>query len=438
MQLEKTLDRQKNQLTAVVANQAGEIFEMEGYAAIGMSGRALEPLTVEQTRKMPHGSELMYLPDRRPILFHQESGKIETLDENPCAPGEPIYPVAAFNSPGYVITQVSAYRERQSANYLPLFSYGAVGWYRGNFRSAVILIDPEPRQDLRQMQREDVVAAVKKLRRQMPQNRLRAHLEKCALEYGCPAAKNFFLGRYEAPLPTAQKCNARCIGCLSLQTETEIPCSQERIGFIPSSEEIAEIALAHIRRVKKAVVSFGQGCEGDPLLAARVIEPAIQQIRAKTSRGTINMNSNGSLPDTARKLFNAGLDSIRISMNSVRPACYEAYFRPKGYGFTDVLKSIEIALGSEKFVAINYLNCPGFTDSSQEVEALTRFLQQYPINMIQWRNLNFDPLRYWETMNAITRQDKPIGVQNLIQRIRNQFPNLKHGYFNPPKEKHNN
>jgi pyruvate-formate lyase-activating enzyme len=147
------------------------------------------------------------------------------------------------------------------------------------------------------------------------------------------------------------------------------------------------------------------------------------------------MNSNGSLPKTVERLFEVGLDSMRVSMNSVRPECYEAYFRPKGYGFADVLKSIEIALGRQKFVAINYLNCPGFTDTPQESEALTRFLQRYPINMVQWRNLNFDPLRYLSIMNNITRHGGSIGVQNLIKQIRAQFPKLKHGYFNPPKEK---
>jgi pyruvate-formate lyase-activating enzyme len=122
-------------------------------------------------------------------------------------------------------------------------------------------------------------------------------------------------------------------------------------------------------------------------------------------------------------------------MNSVRQDCYEAYFRPKGYRFSDVLKSIELALKNKKFVAINYLNSPGFTDSPQEVEALTRFLEEYPISMIQWRNLNFDPLRYWKTMNAVTPHAGPIGVQNLINQVRAQFPKLKHGYFNPPKER---
>ena len=435
MQQKTPPSQNSNQITSVVANQAGEIFELNGYAAVGMSDQALEPLTVEQMINIPHGSELMYLPDRFPILFNQQTGKIEVVTENPYAPGEPIFPVAAFNSPGYVITHVSAYREMQNAGFLPLFSYGAVGWHRGNFRSAVVLVDPEPRQDLRQMQRRDVAAGVKKLRRQLPQNRLRAHLEKCALEYGCPAGKNFFLGRYEAPLPTAQQCNARCIGCLSLQPVDEIPCSQDRIGFTPSAEEIAEVALAHIGRVKNSIVSFGQGCEGDPLLAAEVIEAAIGLIRKQTDRGTINMNSNGSLPQTVKRLFAAGLDSMRVSMNSVRRDCYEAYFRPKGYRFADVLQSIEIAHERQKFVAINYLNCPGFTDTPQEFEALTRFLQKYPINMIQWRNLNFDPLRYWKLMNSVTRHGESIGVKKLLDRISRKFPHLKFGYFNPPKEK---
>ncbi|MGD8519652.1 MAG: radical SAM protein [Desulfobacterales bacterium] len=435
MKLKKSANQQNRLITALVANQAGEIFELEGYAAVGMAAQTQQPLSVSQTCSIPYGSELMRLPDRKPIMFNLDTRKMETLQKNPYTPEEPIYPVAAFNSPGYVITHASAFREIKSARCLPLFSYGAVGWYRGRFRTAVVQVDPEPRQDLRQMKRADVVAGVERLRKQMPENKLRAHLEKCALEYGCPAGKNFFLGRYEAPLPTAQHCNARCIGCLSLQENSQITCSQDRIGFTPSSDEIAEVALAHIGRVKKSIVSFGQGCEGDPLLAAPVVEPAIRQIRAQTHQGTINMNTNGSLPNTVKRLCAAGLDSIRISINSFRQRCYDAYFRPKGYGFSDVLKSIELALECKKFVAINYLNFPGFTDSPEEAGALIRFLTRYPIHMIQWRNLNFDPARYWITMNDQTKHGKPLGIQNLMNRVRQQFPKLKHGYFNPPKEK---
>jgi molybdenum cofactor biosynthesis enzyme MoaA len=224
------------------------------------------------------------------------------------------------------------------------------------------------------------------------------------------------------------------MGCLSLQKNSDIPHSQDRIAFTPSPQEIAEVALAHIRRVPKSVVSFGQGCEGDPLLAVDVIEPAIHRIRRQTGSGTINMNTNGSLPGNLKRLLDAGLDSVRISMNSVRKKCYDAYFRPQGYSFANVLKSIDQALAHEKFVAINYLNCPGFSDTPGEVDTLIGFLEKHPIQMIQWRNLNFDPIRYWKKMNAVSRNGKPMGMKSVLKRVRRLFPELKFGYFNPPKE----
>jgi pyruvate-formate lyase-activating enzyme len=422
-------------LTAVVADSAGRIFDLPGYVAVGMTGKHLAPLARGQTIAMPYGSELMYLPDRVPVLFNLGAGGLEEVAENPYAAGEPLFPVAAFNSPGNVITHVGAYREKSRARSLPLFAYGAVGWYHGRFRSAALTVDREPRQDLRRMDPAQVKAGVKALRRHMPRNRLRQHLETCALIHGCPAGKNFFLGRYEAPLPTATVCNARCLGCLSLQKNSGISCTQERIAFTPSAEEIAEVALFHIGRVKKAVVSFGQGCEGEPLSAAPAIEPAIRLIRSKTRRGTINLNTNASLPDVVARLCDAGLDSIRVSLNSVRRECYEAYFRPKGYGFEDVLRSIDIAHEKGKFVSINYLNSPGFTDTPEEAEAFLSFMEDHPIHMIQWRNLNFDPIRYWKAMHSAAPLGKPMGMDVLIQGTRGRFPNLKFGYFNPPKEK---
>ncbi|MCU0561837.1 MAG: radical SAM protein [Desulfobacterales bacterium] len=422
-------------LTAVVADPTGRIFDLPGYAAVGMAGAALTPLTSGQSIGLPFGSELLYLPDRKPVLFNVESGRLEVLEENPHEPGESVYPVAAFNSPGHVITRVSAYRERRRPQPLPLFCFGAVGWHRGRFRSAAVRVDFEPRQDLRRMPLPAVRAGVKALRRRMPDNRLRLHLESCALHYGCPAGKNFFLGRYEAPLPTAVACNARCRGCLSLQQNSGVSCTQERIAFTPSPEEIAAVALFHIGRVKRAVVSFGQGCEGEPLTAARVIEPAIRLIRSRTGRGTINLNTNAGMPDVLGRLCAAGLDSVRVSMNSVRRECYEAYFRPRGYGFPDVLRSIDTALSRGKFVSINYLNSPGFTDTEEEAAALLAFLRRHPIHMIQWRNLNYDPIRYWRAMGAAAPLSAPMGMEVLIDLIRREFPGLKFGYFNPPKEK---
>jgi pyruvate-formate lyase-activating enzyme len=429
------MQKRKKFVTAVVSNKAGEIFDLDGYAAVGMAGSSLVPLTLDDTMNMPFGGELMLMPDRKPLLYNIKNHRIESLTENPYTPGESIFPVAAFNSPGYVISFVSAFKENKNAGFLPLFSYGAVGWHNDKFRTAVIRVDRERRQDLRLMKPEDVVAGIRIIQEEMPGNRLVKHLEKCAMAYGCPAAKNFFLGRYEAPLPTSRHCNAHCLGCLSLQINSDIPHSQDRIDFKPSSKEIAGVALCHINRVKQSVVSFGQGCEGDPLLAADVIEPAIKEIRSKTRQGTINMNTNGSKPEILKKLFAAGLDSIRISLNSVRKNCYDAYFRPSGYAFADVTKSIEIGLKMKKFVSINYLNYPGFTDTPKEMKALINFINRYPVNMIQWRNLNFDPLRYWKVMSAVSEPGTPVGMHRVVRQVKESFPDVKHGYFNPPKEK---
>jgi pyruvate-formate lyase-activating enzyme len=424
-------------ITAVAANSQGEIFELDGYAAVGMAGFLQTQIFKNQVISIPHGSEFMMLPDRYPRVYNISRSRIETLYENPYAPGEPIYPVAVFNSPGYVITYTSAYIEKKEARPLPLFSYAAAGWYRNNMVTTAICIDKEKRQDLRLMKPEKIQAGIKQMRIKMPENRLRAHLENCALVYGCPAGKNFFLGRFEAPIPTSKQCNSRCLGCISLQVDGQIPCSQNRITFTPTADEIAEIAMAHIERVKQAIVSFGQGCEGDPLFAANEILPAIRKIRSETMEGTINMNTNASKPKIIEKLFNSGLDSIRVSINSIRKPCYDAYFRPIGYHFSDVTESILLAGKLNKHVAINYLNCPGFTDSPEETNALMKFLEKYPVNMIQWRNLNFDPLRYFQIMSKVTQHNRPIGIINLMKKVQKSFPEIKFGYFNPPKENFN-
>ena len=129
------------------------------------------------------------------------------------------------------------------------------------------------------------------------------------------------------------------------------------------------------------------------------------------------------------------MDSIRVSINSVRSSCYEAYFRPKGYGLQDVETSIDIAISRGCHTAINYLNCPGFTDTPEEVEALIGFLSTHPLHFIQWRNLNFDPLRYLKEMNAAATHSSPIGMKAVLELIQEQFPDISHGYFNPPKER---
>jgi len=71
----RTKDSKKSEmLFAVVANEKGEIFDLEGFAAVGADGKLLSPITTGDTIELPHGSELMFLPHRMPVLMDLQTG----------------------------------------------------------------------------------------------------------------------------------------------------------------------------------------------------------------------------------------------------------------------------------------------------------------------------------------------------------------------------
>ena len=51
---------------------------------------------------------------------------------------------------------------------------------------------------------------------------------------------------------------------------------------MPSVAEISQLAVSHLETADNPIVSFGQGCEGEPLLQAETIDKAIKRIRSKT------------------------------------------------------------------------------------------------------------------------------------------------------------
>jgi pyruvate-formate lyase-activating enzyme len=357
----------------------------------------------------------------------RKTGELVVLEENPYKPGTPAYAVAFFLPAAHTQTYLAAWENCNCACELPLFAYTALGWSNG-FVTAAMRVDESDRQDPDKFNMDKVKAGVEAWKKQFPKNRLVIHLTHCALVYGCPAALNLFQGREEAPLPTSPACNANCRGCISLQPEENPPSPQERIKFVPGPKEIAEVALNHIAHVDRPVVSFGQGCEGEPLMVGDTIEEAIRLIRAKTDKGTINLNSNASLPEMVARLADAGLDSLRVSMNSVRKTTYEAYFRPR-YEFNALSQSIDEMKKRNKFVSINLFVFPGITDAPKEAADLKAFIRDTKVDMIQWRNMNIDPDVYLDILN----QKIPAGIG--IKKLINEIP-LRKGYFNPYLAKH--
>lgn len=412
------------------ADSSGRVFE---HPNLLMAGRAANLLRLPEPAELiplPAGSDLFVLPERAPVGFDPEGGRFVVLRRDPHTGEEGVRAVAAFMAPAHTATLTCAYATEPGAAPLPLFAYTAAGWRRGRFVAAGLRVDRDRRQELAGFDCQAIEAGVGRVRARYPANRLFEHLAGCALRYGCPAARNLFLGRFEAPLPTSRACNARCVGCISRQ-EGCIPATQERMRVLPTAAEIAEVAVHHLLSEPHGVVSFGQGCEGEPLSRAGVLAQAIGRIRAEVAGGTINLNTNASLPGALERLARAGLDSVRVSLNSARPSYYTSYYRPRGYSFRDVQRSLAVAAAHGLFVSLNLLVLPGVTDEEAEAEALARLMRRHRVDLIQLRNLNLDPELYLAAIRYRPRGRK-LGLAGLMARLKGEFPNLAFGYFNPP------
>ena len=426
------MKRTKELPDLVVADEKGNIFNIPQYKmTVSSAGCFLLP-EFEDIISLPAGSDIFFLPEHSPVGYDEKNKKFFELSE---WNNKKVNAVASFLAPAYMQYFLSAFKKRKDAPTLPFYAYTAIGWYKGRFVVTGTRTDKDPRQDPLKIDLKKVERLTRDiLNSKLKKNRLVVHLLKnCVLLYGCPAARNFVLGRYECPLPTSNTCNANCIACISEQPcDSCVTAPQDRIEFVPSPEEIAEVALFHINRVKDPVVSFGQGCEGEPLLVYETIKDAISIIRKNTEKGVINLNTNASMPERLEKLFMKGLDSIRISINSFRKNMYNAYFRQKTYSFEDVLESAKITKKFSKWLSVNYFIFPGFTDTEDEFKSLRYFIKKFSPDMIQTRNLNIDPDLYIKSLKISSMPG--FGLRNWLDKIKKESPSLAIGYFNPGKK----
>jgi pyruvate-formate lyase-activating enzyme len=414
------------------SDDSGNVYDFAGLEPSFKSGHRFVQVDENELIPLPYGSYLFTLPDRYPVTY--KNGEFVSVKKSP--DGGDINAVSSFLASGFLRTYLPAFvKKKKNAVILPLWAYAGVVIDKNRFYVPAMRIDDDPRSDpVIHENHKELKKAIKSTRTEYPENRLVNQLSICSTEYNCLCARNFFLNRYECPVPTSPACNADCLGCFSYQDESSGFCqSQFRLNFSPTPEEISEVILHHFSRVENSVASFGQGCEGEPLLRSADLAKAISKVRDKISSGTINLNSNGSRPDGATTMIDAGLDSLRISMNSPTEKYYTSYHRPVNYNYTDVLKTIDIALSRGIFVSINLFFMPGFTDSISEIDSLFRFLEKFPVNMIQTRNMNIDPDYFFEKIGFA--DEEAAGIRTLIGMLKDRFPQIRLGYYNPPLRK---
>ncbi len=410
------------------AGPDGTIYEHPELRMVGFWGMEPAPLEPRDLVPMPEFSKLFYLPGCSPVGLDLETGQLVVFPEVEIdGRAVPCSAVAVFLEPGFVRTYLPGATYEAKKEILPTWAYGAVGSWDDQYWAAAFQIEYNSRWDPRNYDDRELVQAMDHYPISGP---LVEHLARCAVDHHCFAAKNLFLGRWEAPLPVSRTCNAACLGCLSLQPDRLCQPSHNVIGFRPSVEEVVGLALNHLQRAESAIVSFGQGCEGEPLMEWRLIKEAVSAIRAETSEGTINLNTNGSMPFQVCEIARRGLDSIRISLNSARAPLYHAYYRPKNYQFQDVVESIRISKELGLYTMVNYLVFPGITDREAELEALIKLVEETGLNFIHFKNLNIDPELY---LRAMPEDDSPmLGIRRVVEILQQEFPGLTLGYFNQP------
>ncbi|MEP6693675.1 MAG: radical SAM protein [Chloroflexota bacterium] len=402
---------------AVHADRAGRII-VSDYAAAGFDGAATVPFS--DPLRLPIGATVLHV--EREAESIDRSGRARRVGAGRLA-------VAAILPPGHLRTLFPAYPDAPDKPDLTPRAYGAVAADdAGDLVVAAVLIDRDPTRDVEAYPKAEIAAKVNEALRSRPADRLVRQLARCAREYGCRAAANAFYGRWECALPIAAPANEHPPTTIAPRLDGEAE-PREPAAFHPTVEEVAALATQHFA-AGGTLVSFGRACDGEPLLAARMVEDAVQLIRAATSSGTIHFETNGSVPAALRRLVANGLDSVTIRLASARADTYEALHRPDGYRFVDVRASVRVA--AEQRIAASLLIpvLPGVFDRTDELDALIDFAGDLREgSAILLRDLAADPLR---ALAAVKGRAECIGVGRAVERLRHELPHLRVGSFVRP------
>lgn len=403
-----------SKIIALIADEHGEIFDVPEFEAVGRVGEKFFKLKPENLIKLPESADLMFLPQRRAIGFKR--GEFVPLNGRA---------VSAILPQGYTRTHLPAFQKNSRAKILPLYGYTAVVLYRDELHAAALYTDENHKWDPVNYNTRDLRKLIRRVKHDLPENRIVAHVANCSLEWHCLTAQNLFYRRWECGVPTSPTCNANCLGCISLQQSECCPSPQSRITFKPTADEIADVGIYHLSHAEDAIISFGQGCEGEPSLMADNICAAIKKIRATTSRGQININTNAGFTVGIKKIVDAGLNSMRVSIISANNDNYQKYYRA-AYKLDAVKNSVHYALDNGVHVSLNMLYMPGFNDRDEELAAWKKFLDELPVQMIQVRNLNYDPDEFFKIM---PRDENFLGTKNFLRELKKNFPAVKIGNF---------
>lgn len=410
-------------------NQAGEVLEHRELTMLGRSGSDwLEPGS-EEMMPLPRGASLVTLPGHIPVGLNKNE-RLVYCETDPFNLDQGVSAVAALLPQGFTRTLLPACVKTGSSDILPLLGYAAVGLKDDKIYVAAVQTDQHRKWHPVHYNTDGLPARITRMLKKYPRNRIYNQLAGCSLEYSCFTAQNTFYQRWEAGIPTTCTCNANCLGCIS-ESHLEVDSPQHRLNFKPTVEEITQVGIEHLLHARDGIISFGQGCEGDPALNGDNLAQAIRLMRQQTDKGTINMNTNAGYFTGVKAMCDAGLDAMRVTLFSCGEENYTNYHRPRNYALADVERSINYAGDRNLRVSLNLLTFPGFTDREDEIEQLLEFVNHNQVHAIQFRNLNIDPDFLF---GHFPGGGEALGITSMIHILQQEAPQVKlTSYTHPAK-----
>jgi pyruvate-formate lyase-activating enzyme len=407
-------------MNLVYADSDGNVFDHPDFYSLGRNAEMITEIMEDELIPLPEGATLVSLPFTRPVGIHAETGNMQLVEGD-------YHAVGALLPQGFTRLLLPGYVKSDKSKLLPLFGYTAVVWKDDGFYVAARQSDDPYFWNPVNCNPDELNDQVKRLVTQYPENRLYEHLSNCALGYECLTASNTFLNRWEGAAPVSFSCNAGCFGCISEQPDDSgFPAPQTRMNFKPNVDEVVQVMLEHLR-TPESIISFGQGCEGEPSTQAALIIAAMKEVRQQTKMGYININTNAGLSDHIRGIVDAGLDLMRVSTISALDDHYNAYYKPRGYTLKNVEKSLRYAKEQGVITSINYLVFPGVTDREEEIEAMIEFVRRTELKLIQLRNLNIDPESY---LGIIPKaRGELFGMKQMIEIFQEELPDVILGSY---------
>ncbi|MBQ1614945.1 MAG: radical SAM protein, partial [Selenomonas sp.] len=149
-------------ITAVYADEDGNILDAPGMQGMGRTGRENILLKPEDLIPLPESADLMLLPDHLAVGMASDG---EVMPISGLA-------VAAILPAGYTRLYMPAYERAEEAERLPLYGYTAVVVYKDELYCAAVYTDENDKWDPVHYNTKELKNLVKRTKKDLPGNRI--------------------------------------------------------------------------------------------------------------------------------------------------------------------------------------------------------------------------------------------------------------------------